>query len=84
MLELYEETPVFIPMDITEDVVESVARKLSGSAVASGMDLEELQGWLLKLGDHSRKLCANVKYFVYCLAKKTHHGPPIGYLCLVS
>ena len=44
MLEVYEATPVFIPMDITEDVVNSVARKLSGSAVASEMDLEELQG----------------------------------------
>ena len=41
---MYEATPVFIPMDITEDVVESVARNLSGSAVASEMDIEALQG----------------------------------------
>ena len=84
MLEVYEATPVFIPIDITEDVVESVARKLSGSAVASGMDIEALQGWLVKLGDHSRKLCANVKSFVDSLSKKSHHGLPVRYLCTVA
>ena len=30
MLEMYEETPIFIPIDITEETVESVARKLFG------------------------------------------------------
>ena len=38
----------FIPVDITEDVVKSVARKLSGSTGTGGTDLEALQGWLLK------------------------------------
>ena len=36
-LEVYEETPVFIPMDITEEVVKSVAQKLSVSAGPGGM-----------------------------------------------
>ena len=29
-LETYEETPIFIPVDITKEAVESVARKLLG------------------------------------------------------
>ena len=39
----------FIHVDITEDVVKSVARKLSGSLGPGGMDLESLQVWLLNL-----------------------------------
>ena len=75
---MYEATPVFIPVDITEDVVESVARKLSGIAGPSGTDSEVLQGWLLKFGDHSINLSVNVRYFVDCLAKKTTMGSLSG------
>ena len=39
-----------------EEVVESVMQKHSGSVGPSGMDLEALQVWLLKLGDHSQKM----------------------------
>ena len=74
-MEVYEVTHVLIPVYITEDVVESVAQKLSGSAGPSRTNLEALQGYLLKLGDHSRKLCFNVKYYVAFLAKTNHHGP---------
>ena len=35
--------PVLIPMDMMEDVVESVARKISGSAGTGGMDSESFQ-----------------------------------------
>ena len=31
MLEAYNETPIFIPMDIMENVVKLLAQKLSGS-----------------------------------------------------
>ena len=34
-------------MDMTEDVVDPVARKIYGSAGPGGTDLEDLQGWLL-------------------------------------
>ena len=51
-LEAYKETHVFIPVDITEDVVDSIAQKILGSAGPGGTDSEALQGWLLKFGDH--------------------------------
>ena len=35
-LETYEETPIFVPMDITEEAVESVAQKLLGSSIPGG------------------------------------------------
>ena len=35
---VYESTPVFILVNITEEVVESVARKLSRSAEPGGTD----------------------------------------------
>ena len=59
-LEAYKEKPVFIPMNIKEDVVESVARKLLGSTGPSGTNSGALQGWLLKFGDHSKKLRISV------------------------
>ena len=34
-----------------EEAVELVARKLSGSSGPGGMNLEYLQGWVLKLGE---------------------------------
>ena len=43
-LEAYEETPIFILVDNMDDVVESIARKRSGSSWNVGMDLEVLQG----------------------------------------
>ena len=49
-LETYEETPIFIPVDITGEAVEPVARKLSGVYGPGGTDSKALQGWLLKFG----------------------------------
>ena len=49
-LETYEETPILIPVDITEEVVESVAQKRSGSFGPGGTDSKALQVWLLKFG----------------------------------
>ena len=42
-LETYKETPVFIPVDITEEAVESVAQKLPGGSGPVGTDSEALQ-----------------------------------------
>ena len=54
-MEAYKEMPVFIVVSIKEDVVKLVAQKLLGSSGTGGMDSEELQGWLLKFGDHRKK-----------------------------
>ena len=61
---------VFIPVDITEDVVKSAMRKLSGNAGPGGTDLEALQGWPLKFGDHSKKLRISGESFMDWLANR--------------
>ena len=63
-LEAYEETPIFILVDNMDDVVESIARKRSGSSWNVGMDLEVLQGWLPKFRDDRKKLCISVELFL--------------------
>ena len=55
-------------MDITEEAVESVARKLLGSSGPRDMDSEALQGWLLKFGEEITRLSTSVETFVYWLA----------------
>ena len=47
-LEAYKETPIFIPLDIMEYVVKSVAQKRLGSAGPGGIDSEALHGWILR------------------------------------
>ena len=42
MLKTYEEAPIFIPINITEEAVELVASKLSGGSDMVGTDLEAL------------------------------------------
>ena len=41
-LETYEEAPIFIPVKITDEDVESVARKFLESCGPGGTDLEAL------------------------------------------
>ena len=48
--------PIIIPVDITEEAVELVARKLSGSSGPGGTDSEAVQGWILKFGGYSNRL----------------------------
>ena len=47
-LEVYKKMPIFSPVYIKEDGVESFMRKLSGISGPGGTDSEALQGWLLK------------------------------------
>ena len=56
--------PIFIPVDIMEDLVESVAQKISGSFVPGGTGTEALQGWILKFGEDIKKLHMSVEIFV--------------------
>ena len=51
-LEEYKKMPVFIPVETTEDMVNSIAWKLYRSAGTGGTDSEYLQEWLLKFGYH--------------------------------
>ena len=43
-IETYDETPIFIPVYITEDSVESVMQKLLGSLGPGGTEKKYLQG----------------------------------------
>ena len=62
-LETYEETTIFIFVDITEESVESVARKPSGISGPGGTDSEALQGCLMKFGENSTRLRTSVDVF---------------------
>ena len=64
LLEPFEETPIFIPVYIMEEAVESVARILSGISGPGGTDSESLQGCFLKFGDYSTTLLTIVETFV--------------------
>jgi hypothetical protein len=63
-LHQYENTPDFVDVDVTEDTVEKVARRLSGSAGIGGIDSLALQHWLLRFGAVSRRLRSVVAKFV--------------------
>ena len=70
MLEVYREMSVGMPIDITEDLVKSVAPELSGSTGSGDTDSEYLQGWLLRFRKHSKKRSISVKYFVEWIANR--------------
>ena len=77
-LETYKETPIFIPVYITEEAVESVARKLSWISVPRGTDSKALQGWLLKFGEDITRLITILETFVDWLA---NGSPPWAAYC---
>ena len=70
--------PTFIPVYITEEAVELVAHKLSGSSGPGGTDSEVLQGWLLKFGEDSTRLRTSVETFVDWL---DNGSPPWAAYC---
>ena len=86
-LETYEDTPIFIPVNITEESVELVARKILGSSGPGDTDSGALQGWLLKFGEDSTRLRTSVETFVDWLA---NGSPPweayraFMLVCLIS
>ena len=55
---------MFIPVAITEESLEPVARKRLGSSGPGGTDSEELQGQLLKFVEDSTILRTSVETFV--------------------
>jgi hypothetical protein len=55
-LPTYSETPVLHDIDITTDVVEHVASRLTGSAGLGGSDAHAVSHWLLKFSAASQRL----------------------------
>ena len=60
-------------MDITEDVVKSVVRKIPGRSGSGGTDSEALHGWLLKFWEDRKILRISVDIFVDWIANKITH-----------
>ena len=60
-LEVYDKTPIFIPVYIKEDVVESFMPKLLGSSGPGGIDSEAIQGWILKSREYTKILRTSVE-----------------------
>ena len=77
MLEAYDEMPIFIPVDIMDDVVKLVTQKLLGSLGPGGTDSEALQGWLIKFGEDI-KICTSIEIFVNWITNKS---PTWGAYC---
>ena len=70
-LEAYDETPIFIPVEITEGVVKSLAQKHLGGSGPGGTNLEALKGWILKFREDSKKLLTSVETSVDWIANKS-------------
>ena len=67
-LEVYNKTPIFIPVDITEDVVESVAQKLLVSFGTIDTDWEAISLWLRERISTLHTLCFGLnKYIITCV-----------------
>ena len=78
-LEVYEETSIFIPVNITEEAVESVAPNVLGRSGPGGTDSEALQGWLIIFGEESTRLRTSVENFVDWLS---NGSPPWEAYCV--
>jgi hypothetical protein len=68
VLEAYEILPDLQDVDITEETVEQVARRLSGSAGPGGTDSAAVQHWLLRFGGASQQLRKAVAEFTDWMA----------------
>ena len=62
MLEVNNETPILILIEITYDVVESVAQKRLGILGPGSMDPKSLEVWILKFVEDSKKLRTSVEF----------------------
>ena len=69
---MYNKTPIFIPVEIAEDTVESVVQKLSGDSCLGGADSEAIHGWILKLWEDRKRLRTSVEFFNW-----TANGSPL-------
>ena len=74
--EPYDNTPCPIPLIITQDIVESVASRLSGAAGPCGVDAVDLQNWLLHFSPESAQLQREMALHAEWLS----NTPPMGWL----
>jgi hypothetical protein len=63
----YPHLPDFVELDITDEAMEKVARRLLGSAGLGGTDSHALQHWLLRFGKARGALQGAVADFVHWL-----------------
>jgi hypothetical protein len=82
VFEPYNETPQPVPLDITEDIVEEVASKLSGAAGPGGTDAIALANWLLRFGAESELLRREMAAWASWLANS--HPPWAAYRALMA
>ena len=80
--ERYEETPAIVPVVISNDIVETVASRLSGAAGPGGTDAEDLKGWLLRYGTYSHALRDEFAALATWLAND--HPPWASYRALMA
>jgi hypothetical protein len=66
--EEYEVVPDFVVIDVTEEVVEQVSARLSGSAGPGGSDAQSVQHWMLRHGQASQLLRQSVRDYVDWIA----------------
>ena len=59
---MYDEAPIFIPVNITKDVVKSFACKHPGSYGPGGTDSKGLQELILNLGRTEKKFVLVLKF----------------------
>ena len=68
ILPIFEPCPELINIEVTEDNVEKVAKRLSRSAASSGIDSVSMSYWLLKFAGASTNLRRSIAKFVEWLA----------------
>ena len=73
---------ILTPVNNMYDVVKSVTKKLSGSSGPGGMDLEALQGWILKFWEDSKTLCTRIDFFVNWMVNES--SPWAAYRAFMS
>jgi hypothetical protein len=80
--EPYDEAPTAIPVDVTAEVVEAVATKLSGAAGPEGTDAGDLRNWLLRFGRESEVFCTEMAAWASWIANAS--PPWAAYRAMMS
>lgn len=83
-LPAFPETPAFVPVDITGDIIERVSRRLSGSAGLGGADAVAVQHWLLRFGAGSTALREAVAVARFTQWLANDYPPWAAYRALMS